>query len=125
MEVDCRFIPRTSSVGPRRPAASRCARVRRGDLVGAAQRRSVEGLAGALPLSSHLLATLPGLDRGRRVDEGLGKTAANARSRGTHPVGRRDRRRNVLLGEKRGLSVGKTKCGKGTKTMVLTDGRGL
>jgi transposase len=40
-------------------------------------------------------------------------------------LGRRDRRRDVFLGEKRGLCVGKTKRGKGTKTMVLTDGRGL
>ena len=93
--------------------------------MGAPQRRSVAGLASALSFSSDLLATLPGLDRVWRLDEGLGEAAANARSPGTHPVGRRDCRRNILLGEKRGLCVGKTKCGKGTKTMVLTDGRGL
>ena len=47
------------------------------------------------------------------------------RSRWSHPVGRGNRRWNVFLGEKRGLCVGKTKRGKGTKTMVFTDGRGL
>jgi transposase len=40
-------------------------------------------------------------------------------------VGRRDGRRHVFVGEKRGECVGKTKRGKGTKTMVLVDGRGL
>lgn len=34
------------------------------------------------------------------------------------------RRRHVCPGEKRGPAVGKTKRGKGTKLMVLADGRG-
>jgi transposase len=34
------------------------------------------------------------------------------------------RRRLLCPGEKRGLCVGKTKCGKGTKRMVLVDGQG-
>ncbi len=80
---------------------------------------------GAFPVGAYMLASLPRLDRGRRLDESLGEAAANARSPRSHPVGSRDRRRNVFLGEKRGLCVGKTKRGKGTKTMVLTDGRGL
>jgi transposase len=93
--------------------------------VGVAKRRSLERLAGAFPVASDLLASLPRLDRGRRLDESLGQIAAIPRSRRSHPVGRGDRRWNVLLGEKRGLCVGKTKRGKGTKTMVFTDGRGL
>jgi transposase len=40
-------------------------------------------------------------------------------------LARSDCRRHVFLGEKRGECVGKTKRGKGTKTMVLADGRGL
>jgi transposase len=35
------------------------------------------------------------------------------------------RRRHVFPGKKRGACVGKTKRGKGTKLMVLADGRGL
>jgi transposase len=85
----------------------------------------MERPAGAFPVGSHLLASLPRLDRGRGLDESLDEAAALPRSRRSHPVGRRDRRWNVFLGEKRGLCVGKTKRGKGTKTMVLTDGRGL
>ena len=56
---------------------------------------------------------------------GLGAAAAQARSPGSYPLGRSDGRRHVFLGEKRGLCVGKTKRGKGTKIMVLVDGRGL
>jgi transposase len=99
--------------------------MRRGHLVGAAKRRPLERPAGVFPLACDLLASLPRLDRGRRLDEGLVEAIAKARSRRSHPVGRRDRRWNFLLGEKRGLCVGPTKRGKGTKTMVLTDGRGL
>lgn len=40
-------------------------------------------------------------------------------------MARNDGRRHVFLGEKRGLCVGKTKRGKGSKIMVLVDGRGL
>jgi transposase len=93
--------------------------------VGAAQRSAVERPAGAFPVASHLLASLPSVDRGRRLEEGLGAAAQKARSRRVHPLGGRNRRRDVFLGEKRGLCVGKTKRGKGTKTMVLSDGRGL
>ena len=35
------------------------------------------------------------------------------------------RRWHVLPGKKRGLKVGKTKCGKGTMIMLLADGNGL
>lgn len=85
----------------------------------------MERPAGAFSVAAHLLASLPRLDRGRHLDESLGETAAKARSRRSHPVGGRDRRWNIFLGEKGGLCVGATKRGKGTKTMVLTDGRGL
>jgi transposase len=53
---------------------------------------------------------------------GLGKGPTRARrsqpERGFH-------RRLVRSREKRGLSVGKTKCGKGTKIMAIADGHGL
>lgn len=35
------------------------------------------------------------------------------------------RRRNIFAGKKGGLAVGKTKRGKGSKIMVITDGQGL
>lgn len=79
----------------------------------------------ALSLAADVLASIPSLDRGWTVEGGLGAATAQARSPRPHRLGRSDGRRHVFLGEKRGLCVGKTKRGKGTKTMVLVDGRGL
>jgi transposase len=93
--------------------------------VGAAHGRAVERSSGALSLATDLLASVQGLDRSRRVEAGLGTALAQAQSPRPHPLERSDGRRHVFLGEKRGLCVGKTKRGKGTKIMVLADGRGL
>jgi len=57
--------------------------------------------------------------------KGLGSLVAQARPPRPHPLGRGHRRRHVFLGKERGECVGKTKRGKGTKTIVLSDGRGL
>jgi transposase len=85
----------------------------------------MEGLAQTLPLLLDLLAAPQGVDGGGRVGEGLGAAGAKTRS----PRGRETRRVlcrwNVFLGKKRGEKVGKTKRGKGTKIMVLTDAEGL
>jgi transposase len=72
-----------------------------------------------------LLASIQTLDRSRIVENRVGTAVAQAPSSWPHPLGRSNGRRNVFLGEKRGSCVGKTKRGKGTKTMVLVDGRGL
>src|SRR5512138_2764727 len=59
-------------------------------------------------------------------------TGAGAFSRGPRPQGPRWirsagvlHRRNVCSGEKRGLCVGKTKRGKGSKLMAVADRHGL
>lgn len=93
--------------------------------MGAADRCEMERFAQVLSFAEHLLASLSGLDRERRLAKGLGETAAQARSSGQSELGRSDGRRDVFPGKKRGKCVGKTKCGKGTKTMVLIDGNGL
>jgi transposase len=93
--------------------------------VGVAQWSAVERSARARPVATDLLASIQSLDRGRHLEEGLGSPLAQARSPRPHPLGRSVRRWYVFLGEKRGFCVGKTKRGKGTKTMVLADGRGL
>lgn len=93
--------------------------------MGTADRCEMERFAQVLSLAEHLLASFSGLDRERRLAKGLGKAAAQARLSGQSELGRSDRRRNVFPGTKRGKCVGKTKCGKGTKTMVLVDGNGL
>jgi transposase len=93
--------------------------------VGAAHWSALERSTGALSLAADVLASIPSLDRGWIVEGGLGATAPQARSPWLHRLARSNGRRHVFLGEKRGLCVGKTKRGKGTKTMVLVDGRGL
>jgi transposase len=93
--------------------------------VGAAQWSALERSAHAFPVATNLLASLQSLDRSGHLEQSLGTSVAQARSPRPHPLGRSIRRWDVLLGEKRGLCVGKTKRGKGTKTMVLADGRGL
>jgi transposase len=77
------------------------------------------------PFAANLLAPLESLDRSWFVEESVGTPLAKTRSPRPHPLGRGNRRRHVFLGKKRGECVGKTKRGKGTKTMVLSDGRGL
>ena len=93
--------------------------------MGVAQRSAVERSPRALPVAANLLASIQSLDRGRHLEESLGTSVAQARSPRSHPLARGDRRWYVFLGEKGGQCVGKTKRGKGTKTMVLSDGRGL
>ncbi|MCB1503556.1 MAG: IS5 family transposase, partial [Hyphomicrobiaceae bacterium] len=73
----------------------------------------------------HLLAAAEGMDRGRDLDESLGAVVAQTRSPRPRRLERVDGRRDIFLRKKRGECVGKTKRGKGTKIMVLTDGGGL
>ena len=79
----------------------------------------------AFPLSDDLLASAPRLDAVRSVEESVGATSATAESRRAAQPRRVICRRNVFVSKKRGEKVGKTKRGKGTKIMVLTDGHGL
>jgi transposase len=72
-----------------------------------------------------VLASIPGVDRSGHLEKGLGSGGLETRSTGKDRLVRIDCRWNVFLGKKGGACVGKTKRGKGTKTMVLTDGRGL
>lgn len=58
----------------------------------------------------------------RRSPGGFGQGSSRTRQTG---LGRVLHRRDVCFGEKRGLQVGKTKRGKGTKFMAVVDGNGL
>jgi transposase len=75
-------------------------------------------------LVSDLLATFAGMDDVRSSRTRLGTSAPSSRWNATHRLERSHRRRNVFPGEKRGQCVGKTKRGKGTKIMLLVDGKG-
>lgn len=78
-----------------------------------------------LPVVPDLLAALSAVDRTGRLGESVGAAVAKTRPARPRQLERNNRRRNVLVGKKRGEKVGKTKRGKGTKTMVLADARGL
>jgi transposase len=56
---------------------------------------------------------------------GLANVIGGLESRGAAEVGRSLSRRQFCTGEKRGSAIGKTKRGKGTKWMVLVDGKGI
>jgi transposase len=99
--------------------------MRRRDFVGVAHGCALARSTGALSFTTDMLASIQSMDRGWSMEGGLGTTVAEARSPRPHPLGRSDGRWYIFLGEKRGESVGKTKRGKGSKIMVLADGRGL
>ena len=59
-----------------------------------------------ISLTTDVLASIQSLDRGWSMEAGLGPPLAQDRPRWWHPLGRRNGRRDVFLGEKRGLCVG-------------------
>ena len=93
--------------------------------MGAAERRTLEGSAAHIPLVRHLLATLHDLVGLRRLGESLATARPQARPARRYRLATRLGRWHVCLGEKGGDLVGPTKRGKGTKLMLLVDGRGL
>lgn len=76
-------------------------------------------------LRHNLLASAPRVDRIRCVGKSLGAFDTVARSSGMCQARGILCGRHVFVGKKRGEKVGKTKRGKGTKIMVLTDAEGL
>jgi transposase len=84
-----------------------------------------EGFARAIRLAHDRASAFPEL--GARQSIGAGIVGGCPRSQG--PRGHRSQRvvhrRQLRSGEKRGLCVGKTKRGKGTKIMAIADGNGL
>ena len=86
---------------------------------------AMEGSSQDLAEWTNLLEKAEGL--GRRWDMGCGmaRVHPHARRAANAGLGRMFYRRQLRSGEKRGLCVGKTKRGKGTKWMVVADGQGL
>src|SRR3984893_5324054 len=95
-----------------------------GNPLGVKQWCTLERLTNILPLASDVLAAPARVDAKRNLPDRLAPTAPPARRTEVTPLGRGDGRRHVFPGQKRGLCVGKTKRGKGTKIMLLVDGRG-
>ena len=125
MVANRRLISRTDS-RPQRGSSSRvttplCGR----HFVDASQWGAMEGCAQTLSFHIHLLATTSRVDRSGHLGESLDTIGSEPRS--TRACEQRGdfRRWHVCLGKKGGHKVGKTKRGKGTKIMVLTDAEGL
>jgi transposase len=96
-----------------------------GHPVGASQRCTLEGSAGLLPITLHLLAAASRLGRARSVASDLADLPGRTGRTGTLELERGVCRRDVLARQKRGACVGKTKRGKGTKCLVVADGQGV
>ena len=90
-----------------------------------AYRRTVEGLAEAIRCVPNRASSFPRL--GAFQSLGASATVGCTRSQGPRRLGpqRGVCRRQLCSRQKRGLCVGKTKRGKGTKIMAVADGNGL
>jgi transposase len=93
--------------------------------VDSAKRGSLAGLAGEIPASLDVLAATARLGRAGRLVEHLAGVSERVERAPTIEVERIVSGREFCSREKRGGGVGKTKRGKGTKWMVVVDGRGL
>jgi transposase len=93
--------------------------------VDSAERGSLAGLAGEIPASFDVLAATARLGRAGRLVEHLAGVSERVERAPTIEMERIVSGRQFRSREKRGCGVGKTKRGKGTKWMVVVDGRGL
>jgi len=96
----------------------------RGNSVGFMDRRAVERVAATVRQSLDLLATAAPVGTRRDAVETLAGAAEPTQRRPEDPLGRMLCRWQLRPGQKRGLAVGPTKRGKGTKWMVVVDGAG-
>jgi len=90
-----------------------------------ANRSPVGRYAGTVPAEKHLPSTFPGMDRIGGLCQDTHGTGPGLERAWRHRPERGFYRWNLCSGKKRGDGVGKTKKGKGTKIMGLTDAFGL
>jgi transposase len=83
------------------------------------------GFAGAIPRWVHLLEATADVGRTRRLAKGVAQTAGPVGRTQATGVGRSLSGRDFRHRQKRGLAVGTTRRGKGTKCVVVVDGRGV
>ncbi len=112
------------SLTPRRAAARRSARLSGRDHLDLDDRRVLESFTRPISLFCNVLATTPGVDRVRGAARSVGASARAPGPAKTDALVPGDWRRHVLDRKKRGANVGNTERGKGTKILLLVDGRG-
>ncbi len=95
------------------------------DSLDSAERGSLAGYAGEISAPFDLLATTAGLGRAGRLAEHLASVLERVERTPAIEMERVVSGRQFRPGQKGGAEVGKTKRGKGTKWMVVVDGRGI
>src|SRR6202521_2415499 len=95
------------------------------DFVDSAERGSLAGPAREIPASFDVLAAAARLGGAGRLVEHLADVSERVKRAPAIEVERIVFGRQFCSREKRGCGVGKTKRGKGTKWMVVVDGRGV
>jgi transposase len=93
--------------------------------VDSAQRGSLAGFARGISLTGDVLAATSGLGRAGSLAHHLARISGGTERTSAIELERIVSGREFRSREKRGCGVGKTKRGKGTKWMVVVDGRGL
>lgn len=93
--------------------------------LGAQNRCTVEGDTGAIRSRFHLPPAVRGMGGARGISGVVDFLSAHTEQGGAHRLAGVFRGRELRFREKGGQKVGKTKRGKGTKWMILTDKTGI
>jgi transposase len=125
VEEDRPFTPEAAQTTQGRSSVDREPACAGRDFVDSAERGSLAGHAREIPASLDVLAAAARLGGAGRLVEHLAGVSKRVERTPAIEVERIVFGRQFRSGEKRGCGVGKTKRGKGTKWMVVVDGRGL
>jgi len=125
VEENRALAPETAQESPWWPPVDRQPPCAGRDFVDSAERCSLAGLGRGVSASLALLAAVAGLGGAGRLDESLADVSERIERAPATEVERVVSGREFCSREKGGCGVGKTKRGKGTKWMVVVDGRGL
>ena len=125
VEENRALAPEIAEASPGWPAVDREPSRFGRDSLDSAERRSLAGSAGEISASFNLLATTAGLGGARGLVENLASVLERVERTTATGMERVVFGRQFRSGKKGGAEVGKTKRGKGTKWMVVVDGRGV
>jgi len=125
VEENRALAPEIAEASPGWPPVDReSSRVGR-DSLDSAERCSLAGSTGEISVSFDVLATTAGLGGARGLVEKLASVPERVERTPATGMERVVSGRQFRSGKKGGAEVGKTKRGKGTKWMVVVDGRGV
>ena len=125
VEENRALAPETTSASPWGPALDREPSGVGRDSLDSAERCALAGPAREISASFNLLAAFAGLGGARGLVEHLASVPERVERTPAIEMERVVSGRQFCSGKKGGAEVGKTKRGKGTKWMVVVDGRGV